>query len=158
MDAKVEIYKAYLEDLGRIGERHQNVRTFYVSVISALFVFLAMAGPNGLLANVQGKVLVVVGLAGILICAAWYTHMGSFGAIYRAKLKTLRSLETAGGLPLQPFTEETKLLLRPGKVAPQAAEPSPEPEFAYPKIASVDGFTPLGSALLFIGLIVLKFF
>jgi hypothetical protein len=47
--AHVEMYKAYLEDLGRIGGRHENARKFYVSVISALFVFLSMAGTGGLL-------------------------------------------------------------------------------------------------------------
>jgi hypothetical protein len=43
----LELFKTYLDDLGRIGSRHENVRTFYVSVISALFVFLAMAGKDG---------------------------------------------------------------------------------------------------------------
>ena len=79
--AHVEMYKAYLEDLGRIGGRHENARKFYISVISALFVFLSMAGTGGLFANVQGWVFGVVGIVGILICLAWFDHMTSFGKL-----------------------------------------------------------------------------
>jgi len=110
--AHVEMYKAYLEDLGRIGGRHENARKFYISVISALFVFLSMAGTGGLFANVQGWVFGVVGIVGILICLAWFDHMTSFGKLYFAKLETLRSLEADLKL-LKPFATETAILMKP---------------------------------------------
>lgn len=52
--ATLEIYKAYLDDLGRIGSRQEILRQFYLSVISALFVFLSLAGGTGVLASLQG--------------------------------------------------------------------------------------------------------
>jgi hypothetical protein len=39
----IEQYKAYLADVGNIGTRHENTRRFYLSIVSALFVFLSLA-------------------------------------------------------------------------------------------------------------------
>ena len=41
---RVEQYKAYIADLGNIGTRHSQTNTLYMSIISALLVFL-VAGP-----------------------------------------------------------------------------------------------------------------
>jgi hypothetical protein len=90
----VEQYKSYLQDVGNIGTRHENSRRFYLSVVSAFFVFLSMAGKEGVLQVVQGPVRILVGMVGILLCVAWIMHMQSFGAIYRAKFNVLRAMET----------------------------------------------------------------
>jgi hypothetical protein len=149
-DDQIQLYRAYLEDLGRIGGRHENLRTFYVSVISALFVFLSMAGKDSIFANVQGGVLVVVGVVGILVCLAWFEHMRSFGKLYRAKLQTLRLLEDAmtKNEPLKPFIIETGLLKSP---------PTPgDRTWRYRPITFVDIITPLASAVLFATLLLFK--
>lgn len=88
-----EQYRAYLQDLGNIGVRHENSRKFYLSVVSALFVFVALAGKEGLLVNVRGHVLTLSAIVGMLLCIIWVIHMQSFGAIYRAKFDVLRTIE-----------------------------------------------------------------
>ena len=105
----IEQYKSYLQDVGNIGTRHENSRRFYLSVVSALFVFLSMAGKDGVLKVVDGPVRTLVGLVGIVLCAVWVMHMKSYGAIYRAKFNVLRAMETkCNFFPV--FAEEWKYL------------------------------------------------
>ena len=143
----IQIYQAYLDDIGRIGGRHENARTFYVSVMSALFVFLSMAGKDGIFVNVQGPVLKVVAVVGILICLAWFEHMRAFGVLFGAKLKTVHKLEEAlkQNQPLTPFTDEATILQDRKKT-----------KWAYSPITLVDRFTPLGFLALFVLLAYLK--
>lgn len=105
----LEQYKSYLQDVGNIGARHENSRRFYLSVVSALFVFLSMAGKDGPLKVVEGPVRTLVGLVGIILCVVWVMHMQSFGAIYRAKFNVLRAMETQCNL-FHVFDEEWKYL------------------------------------------------
>jgi hypothetical protein len=145
----IQMYQAYLEDIGRIGSRHENARTFYVSAMSALFVFLAMAGTDGLFENVRGPVLKVVAAVGILVCLSWFEHMRSFGTLFGAKLNTLHKLEDAleKNSPIKPFTEEATVLLNPKKH---------RNKWSYSPITLVDRFTPLGFLSLFVLLAFLK--
>jgi hypothetical protein len=116
--------------------------------MSALFVFLSMAGKD-ILVNVQGPVLKVVAVVGILICLAWFEHMRAFGALFGAKLKTVHKLEEAlkQNLPLTPFTDEAAILMERKK---------PKTKWSYSPITLVDRFTPLGFLALFVLLAYLK--
>lgn len=89
----IEQYKSYLADVGNIGVRHENTRRFYLSVISALFVFLSMTGDKEAIFALRSEVQNIVGGIGIALCIVWVMHMQSFGAIYKAKFDTLRELE-----------------------------------------------------------------
>lgn len=89
----IEQYKSYLQDVGNIGTRHESSRRFYLSVLSALFVLLSMAGKEGPLKILESPIRILVGLAGIILCAAWFMHMRSYGAIYQAKFEALRAME-----------------------------------------------------------------
>lgn len=136
----LEQYKAYLQDVGNIGARHESSRHFYLSVVSALFVFLAMAGPNGLFEAVHGKVLVLVGAFGLAMCVVWVLHMQSFGAIYRAKFGVLRAIEQKHQL-FHVFDEEWKLL---------QADPR------YKLLTWIDSVMPVLFAGLFVALMLIK--
>ena len=133
------IFKAYLEDLGRIGTRHENTRAFYLSVISALFVFLSLAGSEGIFAGAKGSVQLVVGSVGVLICVAWHQHMNAFSKIFAAKREVLRSIEQR--LPVKPFTAEKAAI----------------DQLDYRHVTSVDKFTAGTCALLFLVLMFVKF-
>ncbi len=102
------LFQTYLDDLGRIGVRHETLRQFYITVISALFVFVAMAGENGPLAKVPKHALLMVGLVGVAICLSWFFHMSSFAAIFKAKRATLCEIEKK--LPFQLFGTEDRIL------------------------------------------------
>ena len=136
----LEQYKAYLQDVGNIGSRHETSRHFYLSVVSALFVFLAMAGPNGVFEAVKGKVLVLVGGFGLAMCVVWILHMQSFGAIYRAKFGVLRAIEQKHQL-FHVFDEEWKLL---------------QADSRYRLLTLIDSVMPALFAALFIALMLIK--
>ena len=135
----IEQYTAYMQDLGNIGVRHENSRNFYLSVVSALFVFLAMAGKQGFLASLAGPVRILVGLFGLVLCAVWVMHMRSFGAIYRAKFDVLSEMERLQGLfPIS--DQEWKY---------KSADPR------YQLLTLIDSLIPLLFAILFVVLLFL---
>ncbi|MCK4842440.1 MAG: hypothetical protein KAT04_11270 [Methylococcales bacterium] len=140
MTDHIEQYKAYLQDVGNIGVRHENSRKFYLSVVSALFVFISMAGEKGIFANVQGHVLTLAGLVGILLCIVWVMHMQAFGAIYRAKFDVLRKIESKHSL-FHIFDEEWKFL----KANPR-----------FKLLTFIDSVTPILFLIVFITLMYLK--
>ena len=104
----LSLFQTYLEDMGRVGARHEALRTFYVSVISALSAFLAMAGKDGVFQAVRDTASVVVGLVGITLCVAWMLHMSSMAKLFTAKRETLRTIEQR--LPFQLFATEERHL------------------------------------------------
>jgi hypothetical protein len=134
----VDLYRSYLEDLGRIGGRHENMRTFYLSVMSALSAFLAMAGRDGPFMNVRGLAFIGVAAVSLLICAAWWLHMRSYRSLYAAKRAGLQEIETH--LYVKPFTAEQSNLQRAG----------------YLHISSIDQVIPFAFGLLFLGLLLVK--
>jgi len=101
---KIEQYKAYLQDLGNIGARHVTARGFYLSVLSGLLAFLAIAGHDGSLKDISRPLFVIVGTAGIAICVLWLIHTRAFRALYKAKFKRIVAMEEE--LPFQNFKAE----------------------------------------------------
>ncbi len=104
MSDMIEQYKAYLQDLGNIGSRHETARGFYITVLSALLTFLALAAKDGPLKDIGHSLVVVVGIGGIAICALWLFHTLAFTALYSAKLGRVSEMETK--LPFQNFAAE----------------------------------------------------
>lgn len=138
-EIRLGVYQAYLEDLGRLGGRHETLRQFYLSVISALAAFLALAGKDGIFQGVR-EVATVVGLVGVLICLAWCLDMGRFADLFRAKAGTLRQMES--GLPSAPFVLEDQALAG----------------MRYPRLTRVDQGVALAFIVLFAALVYLKRF
>jgi len=99
-----------VEDLGRIGSRHETVRAFYITLLTTLFTFLALAGKDGLLQDLRAAVQALVGLVGVAVCVAWALHMRAFHDIYQQKFKALRSIEA--NLPIKPFSQENAAALK----------------------------------------------
>jgi len=135
-DILLELFKAYLDDLGRLGERQQNSRSFYLSIISALFVFLSFAGSsNNQVIQIPKAAHAITGLVGIVISAAWFEHMRSFEKLFEAKLEILRSVERKLNAHLFSLEEE-QLHVR-----------------NYRHITYIDSVAPVAFVVLFAGLI-----
>ncbi len=139
-NAHLEQYKAYVQDLGNIGIRHENSRRFYLSVVSALFVFVSMAGPDGLFAVVKGPILALVGGVGVVLCLLWIVHMQAFSAIFKAKFEVLRKMEMQFGF-FHVFDEEYELLKKDAR---------------YHLLTVLDAFVALLFACLFIAVLQLQ--
>lgn len=144
----LDMYKTYLEDLSRIGARHETSRRFYLSLISALFVFLSMSGWTGVFQNVEGPVLAIVVIVGVLVCVAWFSHMRSFAWLCAAKLSALRELE--GRLPAQPFGIETE------RLAQLTAHVRGRRTLGYMPMTLVDAILPFAFAVLLLGILLFR--
>lgn len=101
---RMEQYKAYMQDVANIGSRHETARAFYLSVLSALLAFVALAGKDGPLNGIGANLFVVISLGAIAICILWFLNTLSFAAVYRAKLGQLHKMEEK--LPFKVFTAE----------------------------------------------------
>lgn len=98
-------YKAYMDNLNAIGAQHSQTRAFYVSIISALLVFLSFVSSKDKAVEditVPGQVAII--MLGIMLCIAWFVHILSFGKLYRAKFDILREMEKELAYPI--FKEE----------------------------------------------------
>ena len=105
---KIEQYKGYMLDVANIGSRHETARGFYLSVISALLAFVALAGKDGPLNGIGSHFFVVISVGAIAICGLWLIHTLSFAALYQAKLGRLHVMEDK--LPFQNFAAEFEVL------------------------------------------------
>lgn len=145
----IEQYKAYLQDIGNIGVRHENSRRFYLAVPSALFAFLALAGKDGPL-KIAGPALVLVAIVGILLCIVWLMHMQAFRAIYLAKFNVLRKMEENGCL-YPTFKEEWE-----GFEGSRERWKGLKNDSRYKLSAWIDGAIPTIFLILFVVLLFLK--
>ena len=89
----LEQYKIYIGDLGNIGTRHAQTNTWYVSILSALLVFLSLSSGVGALSDVRTGSQAAVAILGLVICWMWSLHARSFGLLYLAKFNVIRKME-----------------------------------------------------------------
>jgi hypothetical protein len=136
----IEQYKCYLQDIGNIGTRHENSRRFYLSVVSALFVFLSMTGENGPFLNMKFAVQIIVGIVGGIMCIVWVIHMQSFRAIFKVKFKVIVEIEKENRL-LNIFEREHKYL---------------NSDNHYNPLTVIDSIAPYVFMLLFITIMFIK--
>ena len=108
-DHLLEQYKAYLEDIGRIGERYESSKNFYITVISALFTFLALAGKEGGIFTLDKPFLWLVAGFGVGLCTIWIAHTHSVTVLFRFKFKILAEIEQEA--KLHPAIEHESLWL-----------------------------------------------
>jgi hypothetical protein len=104
----LEQYKAYVGNLNAIGTQHSSTRSFYVSILSALLVFLSLTGPKEEFAKMSSTGESAVAVLGIILCFAWFIHTRSFGKLFSAKFFILKKMEKR--LPIQIFEEEYEKL------------------------------------------------
>src|SRR5258705_4862066 len=97
-------YKIYIESLNQVGTQHSQTRTFYVSIVSALLVFLSFLGSKdvNLTMSIPGQY--AVSILGIILCFAWHVQLRSYRKIYRVKFTILREMEKQ--LPFPVFERE----------------------------------------------------
>jgi hypothetical protein len=109
-DACRSLWSSYLDDLGRMGSRHETARAFYLTVLTAVWAFFGLAEEKKQLVQMSNTVFNVTGLVGLAICVAWLRQMWSFHVIFIAKKATLRELEKKLSTTLQPFTVEDSMI------------------------------------------------
>ncbi len=140
MADQIEQYKTYFQDVANFRRRHEQSRHFYLMVVSALLVFIALTGNQGSIVGAHGLVLILAGLAGGILCFLWNADMHAYHAIFKVKVDILRRIEGHYNL-FNIFEEEQKIL----RLNPR-----------YQLMAVLDSLMPLIFSLFFAAVIYLK--
>lgn len=111
VDVKMKLYALYLKDLQSIGSRHEHVRKYYLTLISAIFTILSLGGTS-LAFGVTPGLVRLVSIFGASLCVLWLLNMKSFNTLFEAKFNVLEEMEIQ--LPCQPFTRERIEKKKPG--------------------------------------------
>lgn len=99
----LEQYKLIAEMADRISARRGLANSFFLSVESALVATVTLAD----------KRTWPIGIAGIIVAIAWFRLLRSYRRLNAAKFEVIHALETR--LPVQPFTDEWRLLDKPNE-------------------------------------------
>lgn len=110
--ATVEQYKAYLQDLGNIGTRYATSNGFYLSVITALLGILSLTNRGQGLSDLQTILRLTVPAFAIELCFVWHQTVLFYRAIFDAKFRVLREIETDGHL-FPAYNREKELFTGP---------------------------------------------
>lgn len=103
----LEQYKAYLEDLQQIGRRLETSRSFMLSILTLLFVFLSLAGKDGTFLKIAPQLTWITLSIAVVICFAWFLRIRTYNAIIKSKFAVLHEMESE--LPFKCFKREWEL-------------------------------------------------
>lgn len=101
-----EIYKILIDMADKVSQRRQNANSFYLSVNTAItgaaaYLSATTVGPANVL---------VISLAGFLVCLLWKRNIDSYKDLNSGKFRVITELEKA--LPIAAFTAEWDVLKR----------------------------------------------
>ena len=102
----LEMYKMYVEMADRISSRRQTANSFFLSINSAIIGFSGYVK----ISNSNANSLVIIALAGILLCFVWYRLVRSYKDLNSGKFKVIHEIEKE--LPLSPFDAEWEAIGR----------------------------------------------
>jgi len=132
----LEQYKAYLADLQQIGGRLETSRSFMLSILTLLFVFLSLAGKDGTFLKIAPQLTWIILSVAVVICFAWFLRIRTYNAIIKSKFTVLHEIED--GLPFKCFKREWELFSQQ------------KPTF----LTSIDSWIPIILAVAFVLVVV----
>src|SRR2546423_6198448 len=91
--ALVEQYKLYVEMADRISARRADTNKFYISLLTALLVILSIVVEKNILSNIQGFVLLAIGILGIALCFVWIVNIRSYSQLNTGKFTVIHDME-----------------------------------------------------------------
>jgi hypothetical protein len=104
----LEIYKLYVSMADNISARRQAANSFFLTINTGLLAFLGYAKP--LFGEPAGRLVLLVTLAGIVLCFSWYRLIKSYKGLNSGKFKVIHLME--GNLPLAPYDAEWEVVGR----------------------------------------------
>lgn len=99
----LEQYKLYVEMADRISARRQSANSYFLSINTALLAFLGLVA-NRNSGNVPLSWVLVVSIAGVILCYSWYRLVRSYKDLNSGKFRVIHAIE--GKLPLAPYDAE----------------------------------------------------
>lgn len=112
----LDIYRLAVEMADRVSARRTTANNFFLALHGSLAAVVALLGIQPGAAAAQGAgshnvvPTIVIGVAGILLCASWWLGLRSYRDLNSAKFKVINKLEEQ--LPARIFTEEWQHLKR----------------------------------------------
>ncbi|MEL6650125.1 MAG: hypothetical protein AAFQ87_04885 [Bacteroidota bacterium] len=107
----LDLYKTFLNSIEVTTNRRQQSNQFFTGLLTALLGAVGFALSNETLADqpqVQGGIMLAVGILGIILSGIWREYIGSTLQLSRAKFEILNRMET--NFVVQPFSSEYALL------------------------------------------------
>lgn len=139
-DPYLEIYKLHAEFADRLSQRRESANRLFVSLLTGLLAALLWLGAGDLGGS---AVTGFLGVAGVLLSAAWFVVIRSYRQLATGKFDALHELEQH--LAYQFFEREWELL-REGR------------DFRkYWRLTVVETSLPIVFGLLFLGVLAFAF-
>jgi len=130
-----EQYRLYVDSADHISQRRSSTNSFLLTVNASLVTLYGLA--SHLRASAAWQLLVPV--AGVLVCAAWFSLVENYRSLNSVKFKVIHALEEK--LPASLYKYEWRLL-EEGRGG------------VYKPVTHIEQWIPAVFALLYIGLIV----
>lgn len=103
-----ELYKLAVEMADRVSARRTSANNFFVALHGLLATVIGLIGfANASTAGAATPTL-ITGVAGIVLCVAWWLGLRSYRDLNAAKFKVITSLEAS--FPVHLFGDEWKYL------------------------------------------------
>jgi len=105
----LEIYKLYVGMVDKISERRQAANSFFLT-INTVIVGLISYLQLGQTVKTGSFFYLIVSVAGMIICYAWYRLVLSYKQLNSGKFKVIHLIEQK--LPLAPYDAEWEMIGR----------------------------------------------
>lgn len=138
-----EQYKLYVESADRISSRRDKANNFFLAVNTALLTIVGVSGSiaplrqsadgRSLLDSETAMPVILVALAGLLVCATWYRLVRSYRDLNSAKFRVIHEIEAH--LPLAVYDAEWEVVGRGER--PKLYQPFTHLEARVPAIFAV---------------------
>jgi len=89
----LELYKIMVQSSEGLVTRRQGVNTFFLTMNGALLTASGLIVQNSGGHPLSGLGIVVLSLAGVILCAAWRSLILSFGQLNRGKFQVIKAIE-----------------------------------------------------------------
>jgi hypothetical protein len=101
----LEQYKIYIEMADRVTERRTKVNSFYLSILTGLFVFSSLPYFKDSIVTAPTKqITLITGLTGIFICILWWINISSYKNLNSLKFQVIIDMENS--LPYPCYRKE----------------------------------------------------
>lgn len=133
-------YKAYLADLQQIVGQLETSRSFMLSILTLLFIFLSLAGKDGTFIKIAPILTWIILCIAVVICLAWFLRIRTYNSIIKSKFVVLHEMEI--NLPFKCLTRQWELFSKQ------------KPIF----LTSIDSWIPIILAIAFILVVIINQF
>jgi len=135
-DPLVEEYKLYVKMADSVSNRRLQTNSFFVSVLSALFVFLSLIGERKTFGDIVNIAYIAIPILGLILSYVWFLNIRSYRQLNFGKFKVIHQIEQQ--LPFPCYAREWEII---GKG---------EEARKYLQLTHVEQYIPLLLAILFL--------